>query len=239
MQTSDALNEIATALAKAQAEMTAAPKDANNKHFGSSYASLQSVVEAVREPLAKNGIAFLQGVENADDAVSVTTRLIHTSGQWVETTFAVKPSKADAQGCGSAATYLRRYALMGITGIAPGDDDDGNAAAGLPNGNGAQKAASTRQPAPPPSEIKVQAPNKPGSIQVSGQAQWNEEQWRAWSGALKAKYEAAKSEDELNAWVDENRKHLDALTRFNPAWASRLQEIEVDRRTQFTPFGAG
>ena len=58
--------------------------------------------------------------------MTVTTLLMHISGQWVRSVVGVVPAKTDAQGLGSVITYLRRYSLSGIAGIAQ-IDDDGNA----------------------------------------------------------------------------------------------------------------
>jgi hypothetical protein len=125
---SDSIAAIAPALVKAQAEIKAALKDATNPHFKSKYADLSSVVEAVKAPLLKNGIAFLQGIHDAVDGVAVETMLLHTSGEWISSTLRLPATKQDAQGYGSAITYGRRYGLQAICGV-PAEDDDGNAAA--------------------------------------------------------------------------------------------------------------
>jgi hypothetical protein len=127
MNKSDSIAAIAPALVKAQAEIKAALKDATNPHFKSKYADLSSVVEAVKAPLLKNGIAFLQGIHDAVDGVAVETMLLHTSGEWISSTLRLPATKQDAQGYGSAITYGRRYGLQAICGV-PAEDDDGNAA---------------------------------------------------------------------------------------------------------------
>ena len=127
MITSEAIGTIAAALAKAQAEMGNAIKDRTNPAFRSTYADLASVREAVTGPLSANGIAVVQAPGNDGDSVTVETRLIHTSGEWLGSVVSARPTKNDPQAVGSAITYLRRYGLMAMTGIAP-DDDDGQAA---------------------------------------------------------------------------------------------------------------
>src|SRR5690348_4957445 len=112
MKTSDSIKEISTALAKAQAVMAGAKKDATNPHYKSKYADLASVWEACRKPLADNGIAVVQMTDVSErDEIIVETRLTHTSGEWIEGRLALPVSKADAQGFGSALTYARRYGL--------------------------------------------------------------------------------------------------------------------------------
>jgi len=134
MTTSDQINEIAGALAKAQSEMNGAVKDAANPFFKSKYADLSSVMEACRGPLTKHGIAVLQSPSADGAIVSVETTLMHTSGQWVRGVASATAKDDSPQSIGSAITYLRRYALQSFAGVTP-EDDDGEAAQGRkPNG---------------------------------------------------------------------------------------------------------
>jgi hypothetical protein len=128
MNHSSTIEKIAPALVKAQAEIKAALKDSTNPHFRSKYADLSSVVEAVKGPLLKNGIAFLQGIHDAVEGVAIETMLLHASGEWISSTCRIPAVKQDAQGYGSAITYGRRYGLQSMCGV-PAEDDDGNAAA--------------------------------------------------------------------------------------------------------------
>ena len=127
MTTSDTINDIATALAKAQGELQNVVKDAKNPHFKSDYATLDAITDAVRPVFAKHGLAVVQIPSFADGVVTVNTIVTHTSGQWIKGETSSPVTKADPQGIGSACTYLRRYSLAGIAAIAQ-TDDDGNAA---------------------------------------------------------------------------------------------------------------
>jgi hypothetical protein len=152
MTTSEQINELAAALAKAQGEMGGAVKDAANPFFKSKYADLASVWEACRGPLAKNGLSVVQfpNTEYSGSpepyewtskmgekrygvrvvcVVSVLTRLTHASGQWMEDRVSTMLPTGDPQAVGSAITYLRRYALQSVAGVAP-EDDDAEAAQG-------------------------------------------------------------------------------------------------------------
>lgn len=129
MQTSDQLNEIATALAKAQGEITGALKDSANPFFKSKYADLASCWDACREPLSKNGLSIVQSPEATSDGLIVTTLLMHSTGQWIRSVLRVMPKDDTPQAVGSALTYARRYSLTAMVGIAQ-VDDDGNAASG-------------------------------------------------------------------------------------------------------------
>jgi len=128
-KTSPEVAELAGALAKAQSAIVNAREDSKNPHFRASYASLTACWDACREPLTTNGLAVVQGLATEGRHVVCTSRLLHASGQWIESVLRLPAKKDDAQGVGSAATYARRYALCGLVGIAPdGDDDDGNSA---------------------------------------------------------------------------------------------------------------
>lgn len=124
---SPTIGALAAALSKAQGAMAGAKKDNVNPHFKSKYADLASIWDAIRAPLSANGLSVVQLCELCDNGASVTTTMLHTSGEWVRGTLFVPASKQDAQGFGSALTYARRYSLAAITGIAP-EDDDGQAA---------------------------------------------------------------------------------------------------------------
>ncbi len=131
MKHSEQINELATALAKAQGAIKGASKDRDNTFFKSKYATLASHVEAIREAFSTNGLSYAQFVITQDNAVGIETMLMHASGQWLlGDPFFVPVTKADAQGFGSAMTYCRRYSLSAAAGTAPDDatDDDGNAA---------------------------------------------------------------------------------------------------------------
>jgi len=153
MQTSNEIDKLAAALSAAQGELTHASKDRENPAFRSKYATLASIFDACRTPLAKNGLAIVQTVEGDEQKVIVTTRLLHASGQWIEGVFACKPGKGDAQGMGSAATYGKRYGLSAIVGIAADDDDDGNAAS-----NGKPSVAPVPKVTAPAAAPKASAP---------------------------------------------------------------------------------
>lgn len=131
MNQSEQINELATAMAKAQAEVEKAEKRGANPHFRSRYSDLGAVWDAIREPLTKHGLSVVQfpATDIENHCVVIRTRILHASGQWIEDALSVPVAKWDAQGIGSATTYGRRYSLMAVAGVAP-EDDDGEAAVG-------------------------------------------------------------------------------------------------------------
>jgi len=153
MQHSEQLGELAAALVKVQAVLEGAKKTSANPFFKSKYADLAAVWEACRKPLTDNGLSVIQtgGMEGGAEAVTVTTMLLHISGQYIKDTLVLKPKAASPQDVGSAITYARRYALAAIVGVSP-EDDDGEAAQGR-GGKGTNAAALTakfgQQPSTP------------------------------------------------------------------------------------------
>ena len=122
------MQQIATALVKAQRAFGPALKSSTNPHFKSRYADLAAVVEAVIDALNINGIALIQHTYECQDGVIVETVFVHESGEvYSAGRLHVPASKHDPQGYGSALSYARRYSLMTACAVAP-EDDDGNAA---------------------------------------------------------------------------------------------------------------
>lgn len=123
MKSSESINELASALCNAQGQMGGAVKDSANPFFKSSYADLTSVIKAIKQPFADNGLSYTQFPVSNENGVGVSTRLMHISGQWLEMEYTLPTVKKDPQASGSAITYARRYALQSIAGIPTADDD--------------------------------------------------------------------------------------------------------------------
>jgi hypothetical protein len=164
MRQSELINELCSALSKAQGEIEHAEKSSVNPHFKSRYADLASVIDALKKPLSKNGLSYVQVSAVRENGHWVlTTRLMHSSGQWIEGDVPVIASKADAQGFGSGLTYARRYGLAAICGVAQ-DDDDGNQASASPQQKPESKRAVVTKNTPqasgsiPPMELRNDAP---------------------------------------------------------------------------------
>ena len=128
MLQSESIAKLATALSIVQGKLTHAKKDSANPFFKSKYADLESVWDACRSLLAENGLAVMQFPgEFVDGTMSLNTVLTHSSGEYMSYLMSVPVTKPDAQGAGSALTYMRRYALAAVVGVVQADDD-GNAA---------------------------------------------------------------------------------------------------------------
>jgi len=136
-RSSESVAALASALAKAQAELinpeksltatirTGRPGDGERSFR---YAPLSSGLDIVRKTLGQHEIATLQttAIDQAAGMVNLTTTLAHASGEWIASDWPVCPiaETANPQRMGAALTYARRYALFTLVGIAGEDDLD-------------------------------------------------------------------------------------------------------------------
>jgi hypothetical protein len=130
MNHSESIKELAGALAKAQGAMGAAKMDSINPFLKNKYADLGSVIQAAKKPLSDNGLSYTQHPAVTDSHVTVTTILMHLSGEWIESEISLPLDGGKglslAQSMGAIITYLRRYTLSAILGIYADEDMDGN-----------------------------------------------------------------------------------------------------------------
>lgn len=199
MRRSESLTELTKALIAAKGEMGPLIANSENPMFHSKYADLAAVTALITAPLAKHGLAVIQEV-SVENVISVVTLLTHTSGEWLETVAhapAIEGNRGTnaVQAAATGITYLRRYSLVAIIGLAT-EDTDGNGHNG--NGNGKPAAQPVAQaPAPKPAP-KAPAPAAP-SAQPAGRGQ----QAYAKLFTLMDKY--AVSDDERLAWAEKAR----------------------------------
>ena len=111
-------------LMEARADIEPIKKSGKNPHFGNKYATLESVIEAVTEPLAKKGFLLMHRAISNEHGKSITTELVHESGESFVSAIPLVLGKNDMQGLGSAITYARRYGIMSLLNL-PAEDDDG------------------------------------------------------------------------------------------------------------------
>ena len=168
MNTSEQINELAAALATAQGSISAAKYDGTNPHLKNRYTTLSAVWDAIRKPLSDNGLAVVQVVDMDSDGMILSTRLMHSSGQYIEAVYPITAGEArgisGAQAIGSALTYARRYSLTALIGVVSDDDDDGN-------------SAGDQKPRSKPQSSKPAAQDQSGSEPEPGEDVWAD--WRS------------------------------------------------------------
>ena len=209
---SEQLNELAAALAKAQAKLNTAEADGVG-HVGSAtngrsyrYATLASVWGTIRQPLTSHGLAVTQTCEPSNRGeLRLTTTLLHESGQWVSGTEMVPMPVQTPQGYGSALTYARRYGLAAIVGVSVDDDDDAAAAS---------QVAAAQQPIPtkaPSATMREEhAPQAPAAQQRQARTSPLRKATQTWRELA---YREAKEADlKLFARAYAKAKGLDSVT---------------------------
>lgn len=130
--------QVHAALAKAQANITNPPRNREVKvkiktggQYTFRYSTLDTIIEHIRKPLTDNGLWFVQRLEsNGEGKYHLVTELVHASGQSIASKTPLLVEGGGNQQFGSALTYMRRYALCALLGIAADEDDDANAADG-------------------------------------------------------------------------------------------------------------
>lgn len=208
MLASEHLDKLATALAAAQKAFEPLTKNREVEVRGDkgsytfSYATFDSIVEAIRGPLADNGLSFVQSLANDQGSVSCETRLLHASGQWLQISVPVvmpQGARNGAQAMGSAITYAKRYALTALLGIVSEEDDDANAA----DGNHIERK--TDKPA---NGVKAAAPKPVASSTWAIKADSPE----AFAKAFKEKMTKAPTLQAATKLHDDNKANLQALS---------------------------
>jgi hypothetical protein len=171
-RSSESVAALASALAKAQAELVNPEKSLmatirtgrpgeGERSFR--YAPLSSGLDIVRKTLGQHEIATLQttAIDQTAGMVNLTTTLAHASGEWIASDWPVCPiaETANPQRMGAALTYARRYALFTLVGIAGEDDLDAPDLCAVPDAPSSTAPERALQPGDG---------NSPGQTQATG-----------------------------------------------------------------------
>ncbi len=187
IETSPSIVKLAVAMRAVQAAVGGVPKDSTNPHFRNKYASLESVIDTIREHYLAAGLAVMQSPgPYADGAITLTTMVMHESGEWLRSEMSLPVAKQDPQGVGSALTYAERYSLMALFNLAAVDDDAETASRPAPRPVQSPPARSSVSPAPeaPPagniSQAAVSSATRQRLMEAMGKAQ-TRPALRAWA----------------------------------------------------------
>ena len=225
---SESIQNLAAALAKAQADFPAVPFNAVNPFLKNRYADLGAVIETARPVLAKNGLSFTQMVNSEAEYIGVTTVLMHSSGEYLASNVLLPLSeergKSQAQVAGSVVTYLRRYALASILGLYADEDSDGQPAPKQP-----ANVSRPEQAATAPTFVKNDAP---ATANVSQPANGNGSARPMTPEALK-KAITTKAGKHAGATISDGAKGL-MVGQLNALFGG-----DENKRHQFTKFLTG
>lgn len=184
------------------------------------YADLATCYEAIVPLLAKHGVAIWQPTSSRGTDVIVTTILAH-AGEWIAEEFTVPAGDRGAQALGSAATYAKRYALLGMCSIASTDEDDDGKTA---HESARAQRSAPKKPAPPPRAAKPREPGEDDEDTLVDEAM-----------ELLAHVAGCMAEDELKAQrpaIVDLRKRL--LSAGKQAYADRLTVAVKERYESIT-----
>lgn len=221
MKSSESIAKLATALAVVQACIKPVAKDATNPHFKNKYASLDAIMESVRDLLAVNGLAVVQGggapISNVDGlvtGVAVETMLVHASGEYIASTITLPLDKATPQAVGSAVSYGRRYGVSALLALTTDEDDDGNAAS---------RTTQTRRAA----QNSTQSTTQTSTAQQNGNGTHATPHARPMPfGKSRGKPLGEMETDDLFSaakWCTEKGKYADLVTDINAVLADRAE----------------
>lgn len=129
METSQSIAKLAKALLLFSVKSQAIKKDALNPHFRNRYASLDQILEAIKEPLSECGLVIVQMPTESNGLI---TTVIHAeSGEFIRSVYYMNPERATPQGQGSVISYQRRYCIQAALNLSFEMDDDGNTGSGV------------------------------------------------------------------------------------------------------------
>lgn len=218
---SDQLDQLAGALSKAQGTFKAVPKSKTARvqmktggEYSYKYADLADAWDVARAPLSENGLSVVQSPGQFErGTLSVTTMLLHTSGQWMRSTLAIDARDATPQGMGTAITYARRYGLASMIGLVTDDDTD------------AQEHTSGREQRPAQAQKPAQRQNGKAPVPAANERESLVTALRlAYSEAKKAGADVSPpGRDEVAGWSDEMVRQV--ITTFRAAKLEAEQAV--------------
>lgn len=117
------------AIAKTHTATVSSEKDGKWTKYSYNYADLSDIMSAIRPVLAEHGLAVTQPIEWLESGtLALRTSVFHADGSAIHSMLPLPAPTGKPQAFGSALTYMRRYALSSLLGIASEEDDDGSAA---------------------------------------------------------------------------------------------------------------
>ena len=204
------INKLVDALAKAQAKISAPERNRSVKvetraggTYSFKYATLDHIIEKIRGPLTENGLWFTQIMKDDQGTYILDTRLLHSSGQWIACQMPlIWDGNGSNQQFGSALTFMRRYALTSLLGIAAEEDDDANTADG--------NQMTDRKPATPKPDV-MQEPTAPQKQPTPSLLIFKDGDWAAFGRTLISYVKGSQDYKDAEQWISHNQEILDTM----------------------------
>lgn len=216
---SEDISGLVKALAAAQGEIkdiarnrtvTVATRQGGEYSF--KYATLSAIIDGIKEPLSKHGLAYTQTIEfDRDTQFYVLTTTLHWENQWISSVTPIIINGGSNQEFGSALSYMKRYSLAAIVGVAPDEDDDGN----LADGNTVQAMQEGKNSPHPPAPNPLTPPKPVAGPEVTfnpakiyAKDVDGKTDWMGWGKDFVAEARRAPSNKDLDLLLAENRDLL-------------------------------
>ena len=218
------MENLATALAKAQGKMKNATLNKVNPHFRSRYADLAAIRDAAIPALAEQGIALVQAIETREYGTVVVTKLLKGEEAISSECPVIVGDKCKPQEFGSALTYARRYSMAAIVGISADEDDDANAAEDSAKKNPPRNQAANNGARKAPAKPEVP------HVQVPQDKDGNPD-WQTFTDNLKAEINKAPDVGTVNELVKVHNGAISNLKNVAPDLCKILEETTKRRRS--------
>lgn len=130
MDSSTEIDQIAQAIISVQASLINPPYNATatvktrDGIYSYEYTKLDLLCDMLRPQLEKYELAVIHTLKIEEHILTVTSTIIHASGQYIDSTIMFNVAKAAMTQVGSAMTYARRYALAALFGFASSDQEE-------------------------------------------------------------------------------------------------------------------
>lgn len=124
------LKDLASALCAAKEKFDTPKKSGHNPHYNSAFSTYNDIKDATKDALSENGLTVSHFPISEDDRVGIKTVLLHSSGQFISSSFSIKLNRNSEQDVGKIITYFKRYSLGAILGIEGEIDTDGDLVTG-------------------------------------------------------------------------------------------------------------
>ncbi len=170
------VDKLVAALAKAQGAFPEIERNrtvrvrpkSGGQEYEFKYATLSAIIDAIRKPLSENGLAYTQIISHdADSGFYVLTTTLYCGNQFLSSKTPIIVEGQTNQQFGSALTYMKRYTLAALLGIAAEEDDDANIA----DGNEIKKVVDKAPKISAPDPISSGLPEKQAANQMRGDQQ--------------------------------------------------------------------
>ena len=202
------LSKLAPALLEAQKAFKKPQRTSENPYHKSSYADLEETWEACKNALHTNGLIVTQTFRSEGELPILVTRLLHTSGQTLESSIPVIAAKKDPQGYGSAITYFRRYSLQALLCLVASDDDG-------------EQAQGREVEKPAPQKVQPKAVKPAAELPIEG---------GKFAGRLPSQIETREIQEyliEIEQWLASQNR---SMTQAAPALQTAVTALENELR---------